>query len=93
MLPCAPRRALVVVMNNCYTVRPRVVHISSRLTRYLYMTAPLQDIVEYEIIKFNGGFGPNSSIYQGRPSDAVDAAWDALYQCTNLSPHIINLAY
>jgi len=41
--------------------------------------APAQDSVEYEIDVFKSNFGDDTTVYQGPPSDAVDTAWEELY--------------
>jgi hypothetical protein len=50
----------------------------SKLT---YRAAPAQEVLEYEIRKFHGGFHSDLSIYQGPPSDELDQAWEDLYNC------------
>ena len=50
------------------------VHSSSSLSK-----APAQDALEYIPVKFSGGIGRQATKYQGKPSEAVDKAWDDLY--------------
>ncbi|KAG6805097.1 hypothetical protein H0H93_005622, partial [Arthromyces matolae] len=41
---------------------------------------PVQDFVEYEVVKFRSGLnGEGDDIYSSPPSDEVDAAWSDLY--------------
>ena len=47
-----------------------------------HSTAPAQDILEYQVRKFNNGV--NNTIYQGVPSPEVDRAWSDLYNGTRL---------
>lgn len=41
--------------------------------------APAQHSVEHQIVVFDSNFGDDTTIYQGPPTDAVDAAWEDLY--------------
>ncbi|KAG6834853.1 hypothetical protein H0H93_006889 [Arthromyces matolae] len=42
--------------------------------------SPVQDFVEYEVVKFRSGLnGEGDDIYSSPPSDEVDAAWSDLY--------------
>lgn len=41
--------------------------------------APAQHSVEHQIVLFDSNFGDDTTIYQGPPTDAVDAAWEDLY--------------
>ncbi|KAJ8701349.1 hypothetical protein PTI98_000148 [Pleurotus ostreatus] len=44
-------------------------------------TAPVQDIVEYEVKRFNTGFlDEPKTVFQGPPTDAMDEAWSDLYE-------------
>lgn len=44
-------------------------------------TAPVQDIVEYEVKRFNTGFlDEPKTVFQGPPTDAMDEAWIDLYE-------------
>ncbi|KAF7320169.1 hypothetical protein MKEN_00801400 [Mycena kentingensis (nom. inval.)] len=43
--------------------------------------SPAQDVLSYKAVKFHSGFGGSDlPIYDQPPSDAVDAAWRALYE-------------
>ncbi|KAF4563981.1 hypothetical protein EYR36_003230 [Pleurotus pulmonarius] len=43
--------------------------------------SPVQDIVEYEIKRFNTGFlDEPETVFQGPPTDAMDEAWSDLYE-------------
>ncbi|KAF9491713.1 hypothetical protein BDN71DRAFT_1397844 [Pleurotus eryngii] len=43
--------------------------------------APVEDIVEYEIKRFNTGFlDEPKTVFQGPPTDALDEAWSDLYE-------------
>ncbi|KAF4569649.1 hypothetical protein EYR40_008626 [Pleurotus pulmonarius] len=43
--------------------------------------SPAQDIVQYEIKRFNTGFmDEHPTVFQGPPTDAMDEAWRELYE-------------
>lgn len=42
-------------------------------------SAPAEKVVEYVDVKFRGGFGCDSSLYQGWPNDEQDERWNQLY--------------
>ncbi|KAK8063641.1 hypothetical protein PG996_008293 [Apiospora saccharicola] len=47
---------------------------------YLYRrAAPAQDILSYEVVKFNSAFGVGRSEYQGEPSPELDELWENLF--------------
>ncbi|KAE9403033.1 hypothetical protein BT96DRAFT_879063 [Gymnopus androsaceus JB14] len=41
--------------------------------------SPVQEAIEYKLVKFAFGLGDDLTPYQGPPSPEVDAAWEALY--------------
>lgn len=43
--------------------------------------APVQEAIEYKLVKFAFGLGNDTTPYQGPPSPEVDDAWVALYPC------------
>ncbi|RDW66014.1 hypothetical protein BP6252_09649 [Coleophoma cylindrospora] len=49
----------------------------SRQIPYVY--SPAEDAVEHHVVVFQSGFQNDRTPYTGPPSDAVDAAWDDLY--------------
>ncbi|KAG6836716.1 hypothetical protein H0H93_004560 [Arthromyces matolae] len=54
--------------NSCDYPNPQVLY------------SPVQDLVEYEVVKFRSGLnGEGDDIYSSPPSDEVDAAWEGLY--------------
>ena len=45
----------------------------------LHFVAPAQDSIESVIVVFKSNFDDDTTIYQGPPTDAVDTAWEGLY--------------
>ncbi|KAF7532346.1 hypothetical protein G7054_g8010 [Neopestalotiopsis clavispora] len=41
--------------------------------------SPAQDILSYEVVKFNTAFGKGKSEYQGDPSPELDSLWEDLF--------------
>ncbi|KAK7964019.1 hypothetical protein PG988_010993 [Apiospora saccharicola] len=41
--------------------------------------SPAQDILSYEVVKFNSAFGVGRSEYQGEPSPELDELWENLF--------------
>ncbi|KAK6853749.1 hypothetical protein PG995_010561 [Apiospora arundinis] len=41
--------------------------------------APAQDVLSYEVVKFNSAFGVGRSEYQGEPSAKLDELWENLF--------------
>jgi hypothetical protein len=52
--------------------------VKLQVLRHLF-PAPAQDAVTYEIKVFHSSFNDDRTPYQGPPTDAVDAAWEDLY--------------
>ena len=50
-------------------------------TNYAALKAPAQDVLEYEVVKFNNWFDANETVFQNPPSAELDAAWEGLYSC------------
>ncbi|KAJ7275479.1 hypothetical protein B0H12DRAFT_1087474 [Mycena haematopus] len=61
--------------------------------------SPAQDVLEYKVVKFHSGFGPDLPIYDQPPSDEVDRAWEGLYEFAyskiprNQALHLANKTY
>ncbi|KAK8112913.1 hypothetical protein PG984_013439 [Apiospora sp. TS-2023a] len=45
----------------------------------LEQIAPAQDVLSYEVVKFNSAFGVGRSEYQGEPSPELDELWENLF--------------
>ncbi|KAJ8516158.1 hypothetical protein ONZ45_g6500 [Pleurotus djamor] len=69
----------VLCMVNILLVILLAVHVLEKPGDAVY--SPAQDVVEYEIKRFNTGFlDEPKSVFQGPPTDAMDAAWQDLYK-------------
>lgn len=44
------------------------------------LSAPAQDAIELQIVKFQAGAGNEITPYQGRPSPELDDNWESLYE-------------
>ena len=45
----------------------------------IFSLAPAEDAISYEVRVFHSNFNDDRTPYQGPPTDAVDAAWEGLY--------------
>ena len=62
-----------------YCTSPLAIIVDVHPSSSPFNPAPAQDALEYIPVRFSGGIGQQATKYQGKPSEAVDKAWDDLY--------------
>lgn len=50
--------------------------------------APAKNVISYQTVQFNDGFGNDTTPYQGLPTDELDALWEDMYDRMWYSHHL-----
>ncbi|KAK8068721.1 hypothetical protein PG994_005337 [Apiospora phragmitis] len=74
--------AFSLVLNAMFTIAGTYLYHRGGLGNPIFPQAlysPAQDVLSYEVVKFNSAFGGGRSEYQGEPSPELDELWENLF--------------
>ncbi|KAK6827504.1 hypothetical protein PG987_010845 [Apiospora arundinis] len=74
--------AFSLVLNAMFTIVGTYLYRRGGLRNPIFPQAlysPAQDVLSYEVVKFNSAFGVGRSEYQGEPSAKLDELWENLF--------------